>query len=65
MFCYCRKLFHASDGGTFALDWLLSADGKNNLYAVNLAVFFIHISSTCKLVQACMRTHMYKYVSIF
>lgn len=41
MFCYCRKLFHASDGGTFALDWLLSADGNNNFYVVHLAVLLL------------------------
>lgn len=47
MFCYCRKLFHASDGGTFALDWLLSADGNTNFYVVNLAFLscylYVHI----------------------
>ncbi|KAM7507641.1 hypothetical protein LguiA_018094 [Lonicera macranthoides] len=26
VFSYRRKLFHASDGGTFALDWLMSSD---------------------------------------
>ena len=26
--CYLRQLFHASDGGTIALDWLMSTDGN-------------------------------------
>lgn len=26
--CYFRQLFHASDGGTIALDWLLKTDGN-------------------------------------
>lgn len=26
---YCREIFHSSDGGTFALDWLRSSDGRH------------------------------------
>lgn len=77
MFCYCRKLFHASDGGTFALDWLLTADGNNNFYVVHLAVLLlktskkkkdvmlIRISSTCKLAQVCtrIRTNIHRELS--
>lgn len=25
---FFRQMYHASDGGTFALDWLLHSDGK-------------------------------------
>ncbi|KAL4563675.1 hypothetical protein LXL04_019564 [Taraxacum kok-saghyz] len=28
---YRRKLWHASDGGTFALDWLKTSDGNTNI----------------------------------
>lgn len=26
--CFLRQLFHTSDGGTIALDWLTSSDSK-------------------------------------
>ncbi|MFS7895507.1 hypothetical protein Hanom_Chr00s002950g01707261 [Helianthus anomalus] len=43
---YTRKLFHASDGGTFALDWLKSSDGNSSLHAA-------HMSSWCQTHNLC------------
>ncbi|KAH7524926.1 hypothetical protein FEM48_Zijuj06G0171100 [Ziziphus jujuba var. spinosa] len=45
VFSYRRELFHASDGGTIALDWLSSSDGETRIVVPDDMpfVFWVHV----------------------
>lgn len=44
MFGLVRQMFHASDGGNLALDWLLSSDG--NLFYLHHNIAIIDLQFT-------------------